>query len=115
LDDLIALGRTLWNQAEPGFFETKTHRILKERFTDLAFSVREFDGIPGFIASQDGRGENKSVALLADMDGLPTGEGGCYQQSCGHHLQMTALYGTARHLRDSAPERPTPRRWRPAG
>jgi len=103
LDDLITLGRTLRDQAEPGFFETETHRILKERFTDLGFSVQEFDGIPGFIASSDGKRENKSVALLADMDGLPTGEGGSYQHSCGHHLQMTALYGTARHLRDSAP------------
>jgi metal-dependent amidase/aminoacylase/carboxypeptidase family protein len=37
------------------------------------------------------------------MDGLPTGPGGSYRHSCGHHLQLTALYGTARHLRDSAP------------
>ena len=102
MNDLIALGRTLWNHAEPGFFETETHRILKERFTDLAFSVEEFEGIPGFVASADGRRDNKSIAMLADMDGLPTGPDGDFRHSCGHHLQMTALYGTARYLRNGA-------------
>ena len=104
MDDLIALGRTLCDHAEPGFFETETHRILLERFQDLDFSVREFAGIPGFIASGDGKTDNKTIALLADMDGLPTDEDGGYRHSCGHHLQMTALYGTAQNLRDKAPE-----------
>ena len=104
VDDLITLGRTLFDHAEPGFFETETHRILVDCFSDLDFSVQELAGIPGFIASEDGKTRNKTVALLADMDGLPTGVGGGYQHSCGHHLQMTALYGTARNLRHSAPD-----------
>lgn len=104
MDDLIALGRTLCNHAEPGFFETETHRILVERFQDLDFSVQEFAGIPGFIANGDGKTDNKTIALLADMDGLPTGQDGGYQHSCGHHLQMTALYGTARIMQENAPE-----------
>jgi metal-dependent amidase/aminoacylase/carboxypeptidase family protein len=36
------------------------------------------------------------------MDGLPTGTDGDFRHSCGHHLQMTALYGTARYLRNGA-------------
>jgi amidohydrolase len=103
LDDLIALGRALRDQAEPGFFEKETHRILSRHFSDLGFSVREFEGMPGFTATDDGRMDNKTVALLADMDGLPTGEEGRYGHSCGHELQMTALYGTARHLKHSSP------------
>ena len=103
MDDLIALGRTLGDHAEPGFFETETHRILAERFRDLDFSVQEFAGIPGFIATVDGRTHDKTIALLADMDGLPTGGDGGYQHSCGHHLQMTALYGTVRNLLRSNP------------
>ena len=100
MDELIALGRTLWKHAEPGFYEIETHRILERRFIDLGFSVQGFEGIPGFLASSDGEPRNKSLALLADMDGLPDGEGG-YRHSCGHHLQMTALYGTARRLLES--------------
>ena len=104
MDDLITLGRALRDHAEPGFFETETHRILVERFRELDFSIQEFAGMPGFIASVDGKTRNKSLALLADMDGLPTGEAGGYQHSCGHHLQTTALYGTARSLLNSAPD-----------
>jgi amidohydrolase len=104
VDDLITLGRALRDHAEPGFFETETHRILVEHFRDLDFSIQEFAGMPGFIASADGKTRNKSLALLADMDGLPTGEAGGYQHSCGHHLQTTALYGTARSLLNSAPD-----------
>jgi amidohydrolase len=103
LDDLIALGRTLGDHAEPGFFETETHRILVERFRDLGFSIREFAGVPGFSASADGKMRNKTVALLADMDGLPAELDG-YRHLCGHHLQMTALVGTARYLQQNTPD-----------
>jgi amidohydrolase len=104
LDDLIALGRMLQDRAEPGFYEIETHRILSERFRDLGFSVREFEGMPGFIAGTGGTAEKRSIALLADMDALPGGEGGSYRHSCGHHLQMTVLFGAARSLMRSAPE-----------
>jgi amidohydrolase len=104
VDDLITLGRALRDHAEPGFFETQTHRILVDRFRELDFSVQEFSGIPGFTASVDGETGGKTVALLADMDGLPTDVDGGYRHSCGHHLQMTALYGTARDIREKAPD-----------
>ena len=104
MNELIALGRQLWDRAEPGFFERETHRILKDRFLNLGLSVQEFDGIPGFIASSDGKARDKTVALLADMDGLPSGDGGSYGHFCGHHLQMTALYSTALRLSEGSPQ-----------
>jgi amidohydrolase len=101
VNELIRLGRRLWSRAEPGFREHRTHGILRERFEKLGFVVQEFSGIPGFAASRDGSPTVKRIALIADMDGLPVGEGGRYGHFCGHHVQLTALYGTALTLREA--------------
>ena len=50
--------------------------------------------------------QNRRILLIADMDGLPDPGGsaadcappGRYIHSCGHHMQMTVLYGAARIL-----------------
>jgi amidohydrolase len=93
--DLIRLGRALWERPEPGFREWGTHNLLAERFAALGFCVEEFSGIPGFAARARGAAAPGRIALIADMDALPTGEGGRYGHYCGHHMQLTALYGTA--------------------
>jgi amidohydrolase len=58
----------------------------------------------GFAATIDGRLEGKRIAVVADMDALPAGtapesgpapSSGAYAHTCGHHLQMTALFGSA--------------------
>jgi amidohydrolase len=95
VDELIRLGRRLWECAEPGFLEHETHRVLLGLFEDLGFAIEEFTGMPGFAASRDGSPSGKRIALIADMDGLPGGEGGRYGHFCGHHMQLTALYGAA--------------------
>ncbi len=137
-DDLRKAGAALWNMAEPGFREKATHDYLSGLFEILGFSVRPFEGIPGFIASfpeKSGAPSNTSsdqsgssgipaasqktaptsgtenaadsegrIALISDMDGLPNPEDstGTYIHSCGHHMQMAALYGAARLLKDAA-------------
>ena len=58
MNELIALGRKLWDLAEPGFFESETHRILKNCLLNLGLPVQEFDG-------------------------LPSGDGGSYRHFCG--------------------------------
>jgi len=99
--DLIRLGRALWDCPEPGFHEWKTHRLLVQRFEELGFSVQEFSGIPGFAAAVGRPGAPGQIALIADMDALPTGGEGLYGHFCGHHMQLTALYGTARLLAEA--------------
>jgi amidohydrolase len=102
VNELVRLGRRLWSRAEPGFHEHRTHGILYERFEKLGFVVHEFAGIPGFAAAVDGSPTAKRMALIADMDGLPVGEGGRYGHFCGHHVQLTALYGTALTLHEAS-------------
>lgn len=106
MNELISLGRVLWDNGEPGFFEIKTHKILSKKFRELEFVIQEFRNIPGFIASIDGSYETKPIALISDMDALPLpgDPGGKYIHSCGHHVQMTALFGTAFLLKKEDPE-----------
>ena len=102
MEELIALGRELQEAAEPGFFETRTQAILSARFIACGFRVQEFPGMTGFAATIDGRLEGKRIALVADMDALPAGGSG-YAHTCGHHLQMTAPFGSARLLAEQDP------------
>jgi len=106
MEELLLLGRQLWNNPEPGFFEKSTHKILCNKFIDLGFSIEEFENIPGFIATKDGNFTTKSIALISDMDALPLpgDPENRYIHSCGHHVQMTALYGTALMLTQEDPE-----------
>ena len=108
MSDAVSLGRDLWARAEPGFFEKRTHEALAAAFRECGFRVEEFAGMPGFAATVDGTLAGKTVALIADMDGLPAGgktgsEGPAYAHLCGHHQQMAAMYGAARALREQAP------------
>jgi amidohydrolase len=119
--ELIELGRELAQAAEPGFFERRTQAILAERFRERGFRVREFPGMPGFLAAVDGGGQPPRLAMVADMDALPlpkqttqpsadqggpaaSAPDGLYAHACGHHLQMTALFGAACLLREQHPQ-----------
>lgn len=106
MQELISLGKQLWDNAEPGFFETETHKILSIRFKELGFVIEEFENIPGFTATIDGNFKTKPIALISDMDALPLpgDPENKYIHSCGHHVQMTALYGAALMLKIQDPE-----------
>ncbi len=106
MNELILLGRKLWGNGEPGFFEIETHKILSKKFKELGFSILEQKGIPGFIAVSDGDYRKKPIFLIADMDALPIpgDSNDRYIHSCGHHVQMTALYGTAAGLKKENPD-----------
>lgn len=106
MESLISLGKQLWDNAEPGFFETNTHNILSARFQELGFKTRNFNKIPGFTATIDGDIESKPIVLISDMDALPLpgDPDNKYIHSCGHNVQMTALYGTALLLKKEKPE-----------
>ncbi len=106
MNELISLGRLLWDNPEPGFFEVNSHNILSRKFKELGFVTREFENIPGFIATIDGIFQTKPIALISDMDALPLpgDPNNKYIHSCGHHVQMTALYGTALLLKNKDPE-----------
>lgn len=109
MERIIAAGKSLWNTPEAGYFEWETQKILSGLFAELGFSVDNFNGFPGFsarlTASRDESRRPKAV-LVADMDALPNpgDPEGRYIHSCGHHMQMTVLYGAALILKEEAPD-----------
>ncbi|MDA3938131.1 MAG: amidohydrolase [Spirochaetia bacterium] len=106
MKELKSLGKLLWKNAEPGFFENNTHKILSNKFSSMGFHIQTFENIPGFIATIDANYKSKPIALISDMDALPLpgDPENRYIHSCGHHVQMTALYGTAHLLKKNNPE-----------
>lgn len=106
MKELILLGRQLWDNAEPGFFEIRTHEILSKKFKEIGFKIQEFENIPGFTATIDDNYESKPISLISDMDALPLpgDPENKYIHSCGHHVQMTALFGTALLIKKESPE-----------
>jgi len=103
MKEFITLGRKLWNNAEPGFFEERTHAILASRFEEHGFLISGFDGMPGFTAVYKEVENTGRFAVLADMDALPQPGSGGYIHSCGHHIQGTVLFGAAAILARSNP------------
>jgi amidohydrolase len=114
-NELIGLGRELEVTGEPGFFENRTQDILAGRFRERGFRVEAFPGMTGFLArttGPTGANEGRRVAVVADMDALPqpggaAGHGaaaGAYTHTCGHHLQMTVLFGAACLLAERRPK-----------
>ncbi len=102
MEPIIELGRILWANAEPGYLEVKTEEILKRQFTAAGFKIEKFGDFPGFAATVDGDYRSKRFALISDMDALPL-PGSVpekYIHSCGHHVQMTVLAGTAYLLKE---------------
>ena len=102
-EEIMSLGRELWNNPEPGFFETKTHAVLARLFADAGFRVTDHGGMPGFSAVREGSRNTGRFILLADMDALPRPGTGEYIHSCGHHVQCTVMYGAARILAEKHP------------
>lgn len=106
MNHLIQLGRKLWETAEPGFFEIKTEKILRKEFIEAGYKIEQFGSFPGFAATIDGKYKTKKIALISDLDALPLpgSKDDRYIHSCGHHVQMTALAGTAGALMKDNPE-----------
>ena len=97
MEPIIELGRKLWDNAEPGYYEVQSEEILKKQFISAGFKIEKFGDFPGFAATVDGNYRSKKFALISDMDALPLpgSEPERYIHSCGHHVQMAVLAGTA--------------------
>lgn len=101
---LIELRRDLHKNAELGFQEIRTKKVVAERLRALGIEVHEGVGIVGVLRSGDG---NKAVGLRADMDALPITETSVHDyvsktlgvmHACGHDGHTAMLLGAAERL-----------------
>lgn len=107
-NEIIDLRRKLHSNPELGFEEFETSKFIKKflRENNISFKVFAKTGVCGIITGEI-IGNNKVVALRADMDALPLEEkNSCDYASnvigkmhaCGHDAHVSILLGTAKIL-----------------
>ena len=89
---------------ELGFFERRTSRKLSEALSGLGLDVKEGLALTGLRADLDGGAPGPRVALIGELDGIvcrqhpqADPEDGA-SHSCGHNLQISAVYAAAAAL-----------------
>lgn len=104
---LKALKDDLHRHPELAFHEVRTTALLRERLTRLDLELIDLGMETGVVALLRGGAPGKTVALRADIDGLPYQEpaGGAVvsevpgrMHACGHDFHTAGLYGAARLL-----------------
>ena len=109
---MVELRRTFHRYPELAFEEEKTALVIMEelRRLDIPF---EYGGIGGGIVGRiTGQGDGPTIALRADMDGLPgeettglpfTSVNPGKMHACGHDGHMAMVLGAAALLRENPP------------
>ena len=100
-DEIIEIGRHIWQHPEAGYREVKTSAYLVDKLTKLGLKVETGLGLTGFRADIDTGRPGPTVAILGELDSLiiPSHpecdkETGAVH-SCGHNASATALVGAA--------------------
>ncbi len=110
---LIEIRRDIHTHPEVGFETLRTARIVAEELRALGLEPQTGVGRVGVVAEIKGGGEGPTILLRADMDALPIHEmtGLPYaskidgkMHACGHDLHTAALLGTAKALKEFAPQ-----------
>ncbi len=103
--EIIGVARQILNNPEPGFSESKTARLVADKFDQLGIDYRSglaLTGVKGRIAG--GGGPGPSVALIGELDSLIVNDhphadattGAAH--ACGHHCQIGMMLGAIRGL-----------------
>jgi len=103
-EKIVDLRRTLHRHPEIAHKEFNTHKILMEHLEELPVSIKDNVAGTGIVADLRGNSPGKTVAIRADIDGLPikeeTGlpfasENDGFMHACGHDAHMSMAYGAA--------------------
>ena len=104
---LVQLRRQLHQFPEVGNRLPATSRLVAQELTRMGIAYVQPHPDGGIVADIQGIEPGKTVALRADMDGLPiqeqtglpfSSQNGGYMHACGHDAHMAMLLGAARLL-----------------
>ena len=100
-DELIAIGKKIFENPELGYKEFETAKVVQAAFDRLGLAHQDNLAITGVKAKAEGKKHNKNVAILGELDsvlchGHPfanklTGAA----HACGHNAQITTMLGAA--------------------
>ncbi len=105
--ELIAIRREIHQNPELGFEEIATSQIICKRLKELGIRFEEGIGKTGVVGLIEGKRGRGTVALRADMDGVPVKEetripyaskNPNVMHACGHDAHVACLLGAAKIL-----------------
>ena len=103
-DELVSLSKTILANPEPGFRETKTSRLVAQKFAEMGMPARVGLALTGVRADIAGGSPGPALAILGELDSLivnehphADGETGA-AHACGHHCQIGMMLGAAMAL-----------------
>jgi len=106
--EIIGIGERIASNAEMGFKEVKTARLVRETLEGLGLEPRTGLAMTGVRADAHGRaGEGPTFALIGELDGLRvTGHPNADPETgaahaCGHNAQVAGMLGAAMGLLDA--------------
>ena len=102
--ELVSLSKTILENPEPGFRETKTARLVSGKLADMGIPARVGLGLTGIRADLVGGSPGPALAIIGELDSLIVSEhphsdsdtGAAH--ACGHHCQMGMILGAAMGL-----------------
>ena len=103
-DELVSLSKTILENPEPGFRETKTARLVAGKFAEMGMPSRVGLALTGIRADLIGGSPGPALAIIGELDSLIVNEhphansetGAAH--ACGHHCQMGMILGAAMAL-----------------
>lgn len=98
-DFIISLGDRLFDCPELGFKEYKTAEIIKENLDALGIPYESGIGETG-VCAHIGEGDYH-IAVVCDIDALPSKIGEGTIHSCGHSIQTTIGLAAAKMLKET--------------
>ncbi len=104
-EEIISFGRDIWANGETGYKEYRTAGKLTEKLKGLGLEPKTGIAVTGVKAVLKGNGD-KTIGILGELDALDIKEHPDYNaetggvHACGHHNQVTAMFGAAIALCD---------------
>ncbi|MEA4971765.1 MAG: amidohydrolase [Candidatus Metalachnospira sp.] len=99
-DEFISLGDSLFDCPELGFKEFKTAEIIRAWTESLGIKYESEIGVTG-IKATIGAGNNYHIAVVSDIDGLPSKNQNSFIHSCGHSIQTTVSLAVMKTLAET--------------
>ena len=99
--ELIQIARTILANPEPGFRETKTSRLVGEKFREMGIPFQGDIALTGLQGMLEGGASGPTVAVMGELDSLkvlghphadPVTNAA---HACGHHCQIAMMFGAA--------------------
>ena len=103
-DEIVNLAKTILQNPEPGFRETRTSALVARKFAELGVPFRAGLALTGIRMDLIGGTAGPALAILGELDSLIVNEhphaspdtGAAH--ACGHHCQIAMMLGAAMAL-----------------